>query len=483
MIDSKAGINNITIYQPFSLRIFLLVILKRKKLILTVFISTLATVAILTFIQTPTYISSAKILVEPEKFSDSMVLFNINAPSKYSNLNWINSEIDILKSRPVAERVVEEFNLEKTDDKNSDISPAEKRERKEIAIEDFQETLEIESSQNSYVIQIIYENQNPVIAASVVNGVIDHYRKYRLEIFDESGNYQFYEDQLTIVGNKLQDLENKEAAYKYDEDIILPNEQANVILVKLTDYEKSLTSVRTRIISKQAKLNIIKEQLQKGSDINIPSTEVSDSPSREKYIATLKSQLLTMEIEHDQLLQRFKPTYEKVVELYRKIEKTKEIIKNEIDEIIEQEQTSIKALQAEKQALEQLIDKISLEMKEFARKDFQITQLSRGIKDNRELYSLLLKQREDARLSIAKLNSGIDLKVINPAVVPRKPATPRKLFNMVFGAVLGLMGGLSLAFILNYFDQTVNTERELKQITGLTVLGSVKDFREESKSL
>ncbi len=119
MIDTRTNINNITFYQPFSLRMFLLVILKRKKLILAVFISTLVTVAILTFIQTPVYLASAKILVEPEKFSDSMVLFNINAPAKFRNQNWINSEIDILKSRPVAERVVEEFNLEKTEDGNT----------------------------------------------------------------------------------------------------------------------------------------------------------------------------------------------------------------------------------------------------------------------------------------------------------------------------------------------------------------------------
>jgi len=483
MIDTRMNNKHLIIDHTYSIRKFLLVIFKRKKLILAVLFTTLVAVSILTFIQTPIYRATAKVLVEPEKYSESMLLFDINVPSKFKDQNWINSEIDILQSRPVASRVVKDFNLAENEKMSKKKSPSGEQEQVTIAIEKFQEKLQLECAQNNNVIKISYESNNPELAASVVNGVIDHYRKYRREIFDESENYKFYEEQLKIVEKKLNALEIKEESYKRDEDIILPGAQASILVTKLAEYEKSMTNISTRLIGKQAKLNIIREQLKTESNINIPSTEVSDSPSRERHITTLKNQLLNMEMEKDQLLQRFKPTYKKVEELDLKIAKTKKIIKNEIKEIIDQEQTSIKALQAEKQALEHLIEKINLEVKEFSKKDFQITQLNRGIDDNRELYSLLLKQREEARLSLAKYNNDVNLKVIDPAMAPRKPVKPKKQLNIILGAILGLLSGLSMAFIMEYFNSTVNTVRELRQTTGLIVLGSVKDYQRESESL
>ncbi len=462
--------------QLLPLQKLLLVILKRKYIIIGVFCTTLALVATATFTTTPVYRASAKILVKPEKLSESMIFFRLNSPLKLNPQTWLNSEIDLLQTRPVAEKTVLTFGLQKSNVKNAELTAKEKNIRLNIAVERFQKNLLLESGQNSNVIKISYEHSDPELAAAVVNGLIEQYLKYRSEIYDETDNVKFYEEQLKIVGDKLRQLEDNEAIYKSDESIISAEEYAAVLLAKLTDYEKNLTQVSMTLIGKKAKLKIIQEQLKKGSDINIPSTEVSDSPSREKHIATLKSRLLSMEIDRDQLLQRFKPGYVKVMELETNIAATKTIIRNEIEEIIEQEGASIRALQAEKQSLEKMIAVLNREVQAFVKKDFHIKQLNRGIEDNRELYSILLKQREDARLSSAKLNSGVNLKVINPAVPPHKPVRPQKGLNLILAATLGLLGGLGLAFVFDYLDPSVHTDSELKQATGMTVLGSVKDF-------
>ena len=462
--------------QLLPLQKLLLVIIKRKLIIIGVFAVTLLFVAAVTFSTTPVYRASAKIMVKPERLSEGMIFFRLNSPMKLNAETWLNSEIDLLQTRPVAERTVLAFGLHKAIDEENKSSEKDADLQLNAAVEKFQKSLLLESGQNSNVIKISYENENPELAATVANGVIEQYLKYRSEIFDETDNVNFYDEQLKIVGEKLRQIEDNEAVYKSGESIISTEEYASVLLAKLTDYERNLTQVSTTLIGKKAKLNIVQEQLKTGSDINIPSTEVSDSPSREKHIATLKSQLLSMEIERDQLLQRFKPNYVKVVELETKISATKKIIRNEIKEIIEQEQASIRALMAEKRSLEKMIAKLNKEVKAFAKKDFHIKQLNRGITDNRELYSILVKQREDARLSSEKLSSGVNLKVINPAIPPHKPIRPQKGVNLILGAALGLLGGLGLAFILDYLDPSVHTDSELKHATGMTVLGSVKDF-------
>ena len=96
---------------------------------------------------------------------------------------------------------------------------------------------------------------------------------------------------------------------------------------------------------------MIKEQLSNGGTLNIPSTESSDSPSREKYIAKLKGELLDMEIRKEKLLQKFTPQYKEVVDLEQEIIATRLKIENEIEQIVQMEETAIKALSAEEQVL------------------------------------------------------------------------------------------------------------------------------------
>ncbi|MFQ5770535.1 MAG: GumC family protein, partial [bacterium] len=377
--------------RPVTLRSFFIVLFKRKRIILSVFFAVVVTVTVGSFLMPPIFKATSKIMVEREINSEKALLFRMNFPLSYEKYDWIKSEIEIIKSYPVAARVVKELSLDKVEQKSKTLTQDEEKELFETTVKQFQKILKVENTRDSNVIEVIYEAKGPVLAAATVNKVIENYLSYRSEIYDESDTYKFFEEQMKIAGEKLRELEQRQATYKNQEDVISPQAQVEILLSKLADYEKSLTTVRTKRIGKEAKLAVIKEQMEKDSQINIPSTEVSDSPSREKYIAKLKGELLDMEIQRDRLLQRFKPTYEEIVELNRNIAATKEKIKGEIQQIIEQEETAIKTLYAEEKALQRSIDKINQEVSKFAQKEYEIIQLSRGIDDNREVYSMLLK--------------------------------------------------------------------------------------------
>ena len=90
------------------------------------------------------------------------------------------------------------------------------------------------------------------------------------------------------------------------------------------------------------------------------------------------------------------------------------------------EMASIRALKAEEDELQASIEKINSQIKDLAQNEFEYSQISRGIEDSREVYSTLLKQGEEARISLAKLESGVKTKLISPAVVPLEPVKPRK---------------------------------------------------------
>ena len=79
----------------------------------------------------------------------------------------------------------------------------------------------------------------------------------------------------------------------------------------------------------------------------------------------------------------------------------------------------------------------------------------------------LMRSDNIAILSAAKLSE-------NPA-----PVKPDKLLNIAIGAVIGLMLGVGLTFLIEFLDMTIKSEREAEEYLGLPVIGMVDFIKEE----
>jgi len=462
--------------QPASLRNILNVLFKRKRVILTFFITIVVLVTVGSFIMPKIYQAESKLLIEKEMDSDKALLFNMNLSQGLNNYDFINSEIEILTSYPIASRVVEDFSSRLIENEQT-LSDEEKNRVFEETVISFRKKIEIENPKSSTILVIRYENKDPVLASDIVNYFVDTYINFRSEISAESDNYKFLEEQMNLADQKLRGLEQSQADFKEQKDVGTPETQRNVLMNRMTEYEKSLTDVQTKRIGKEAKLEVFKSRLESGSMASIPSTESSDSPSRVDYIAKLRGQLLDMEIRREQLLQKFTPQYKEVIDLENQIATTRLKIEKEIEQIIEMEETAVRALRAEEQILNRQIEKIKKEIRNLAQKEYQYNQISRGIEDEREIYSMLLKQREEARLSLAKLEKGVKINRISPAIVPTEPVKPKKMLNIILAIFLGLFGGLGLAFFIEYFDHTISTPEELEKYVGIDALGSIPEIK------
>lgn len=443
--------------RPYSLRQFVDLLKKRKRLILSLFFSILGAVTLLSFLLPPIYRSNAKIYVEREIDTEKAMLFGLNSPLTYEKLDWLNSESEILQSYPVLERVMRALDLNKVEGSSQSLTELQKAANFERALKTFQKTLKVEVIRNSNIIDIAYDAKDPRLAAAVVNKLVETYSQYRAEVFTDTEPHDFFEQQIKIADEQLRVLEERQTEFKRDSEVISPQAQTGILLSKVSDYQRSLTETQTQRLGKAAKLKIIREQLKAGQAINIPTTESSNSLSREKYIAKLKGDLFDMEVRRDRLLQKFTPDYEEVVNLNSEIAVTKKSIHNEVQQIIEEEESSLRVLEAQERSLQAAIATINQDIKNFAEKEYQLSQLSRGIDDNKQIYSMLLKQREEARISLAKAQRGIKIRIVSPGIVPVKPIKPRKALNIALGIVLGLSVGLGMAFVVEYIQKSLRS--------------------------
>ena len=105
----------------------------------------------------------------------------------------------------------------------------------------------------------------------------------------------------------------------------------------------------------------------------------------------------------------------------------------------------------------------------------QYTELMRDYNVYRQNYDALLKRRESVTMSgeVESKADTVDFRVIDPPFVPSQPAWPNRPLLLSLVTLGGLAAGLVVAFLLSQLRRTVTDRRELRELTGLPLLGAV----------
>jgi uncharacterized protein involved in exopolysaccharide biosynthesis len=460
-----------------SLRHFLMVVFKRIWIIVAITVLTLAVGSIKIFNTPDFYQAQSKLLLERDPELEKALLLRISSTGRSGEASYsYTQESEIMTSRPVIESVVRSLELYNYQDTTIYETSQQRDIAMQTAVERVSRSLTIAPSPDPNIIKVRYKSVDPILSADLVNELVNRYIEYRFKIFSDDQSIAFLDRQIDETAARLNDLQQKRAEFQSDGTLYSPEREGDLLFTKLKDYENRTDAIRLERIGKESRLQTLQSLIESGSYEELPAIDMGDDNVSLGSMLDLKDQLRTLEYERDRLLQKYTDSYIEVQDKNTEIEALRQRINDGILEFVSVLESSIAALTNEERTLRRSANGIRAQIRGLSGKELELQQLSRGITENEELYSVLLKQREEARLSRSKKEMVVRVKILSPAVPPLQPIQTNRLIKLVMVFFFSLFAGVSLAFFVDYFDHSFKSAEEVQRYLDLETLASIRSI-------
>jgi succinoglycan biosynthesis transport protein ExoP len=433
---------------------------KHRWLVAGLFLLTVLTVAIWSFLQTPIYQAVATVLIEPEppRVLNIQEVTPIGGPTQ----EYYRTQYELMTSRPIMDKVIETLNLKQ---RMPGLAASPDPARSLVT------GVTIEPKRNTRLVLVKFESADPGFAAEVANAVAKQYAKHNLDLKLKAAQdaLAWLTEQMGGLKAKVQESSVALQNYRVKSGIMGLQEQRQITAAKIMDFNKAYLEAQAQRLSVEAKMN----ELQRvASDPGGSRTifTVADNT----LIQKLKAEASDLEVTKSKLLKTYKDKHPEVLKVQAQMDQVSQKIDAEIKTMMRGVQTEYRVAKAREETLLGNVNKLRQEGQELNEKEIQYLALQRDSDSNQQLYEAVLK-----RLKETGVTGGLEtnnVSVIEEAPVPRVPIRPSKRTNLLIAVVVGLVVGIGTALAIEYFDTTIKTPDDVERYLGVPVIGIVPIF-------
>ena len=464
-----------------------LLVRKHYKQILALAMVVALLAALVVFQITPIYRSTALLLIENSK-SKPLTLSDLYNIQGSGGQEGFFSQVQILKSRPIAELVIKKLNLlqdvtfnppKKTGYFSSQpegavaVSAAYEM---ESAVNRFAGALTIEALPRSQIVAISFDSPDKQLAAKVANAVAEAYIENDLDSRAQMTQRAsaWLTERMNGLRVTLEESEKKLQAYREQENII------DTKGVELSGSGKQLDEISSNLISMRQRLAEVEGVYVQVKGKQGQPVEVLESiPAVLKSTAVQQTKAAESDAQRklDELLSRYTHLHPKVIAAESELKSAKVSLKREIDAVINGITQEYELAKNNVIANSRAMDMIKSDIQGLTRKEFKLGVLQREAESNKQLYDLFVNRAKET--DVASNMQSTAGHVIDPAVVAGAPLKPKKKVIIGTAFVLGLLLGIAIVFVLDFLDSTLHSVPDVERRLGVDVLGTVQVLDEE----
>lgn len=466
----------------FDLTIYWRLALKHRILILGCFFGALAIGTALTLLMTPIYTATATLQIDRE----AARVFNAEevAPreSMIQGEEFFQTQYGLLRSRSLAERVIESLGLASSDQALAalgvELPPApngsdQTARRRAAALATVQANLTVAPVRGSRLVAVGYDNPDPVVSARVANGFAENFIQANLDRKFESSSYarEFLEERIAQTKDRLETAERQLVAYAANQQIINisePSEGSTGGGPPQSLTSSNLVALNSALGEARAARVAAEERWRSARGAPLMTLpEVLQNPS----IQRLTEQRAVLDAEYQQKLSVYQPDYPEMVRLKAQIEEAEGQIQTIAGNIRASIQSQYEIAANQERSLQRQVTGLTGDVLDLRDRSIQYNILQRELDTTRTLYEGLLQRYKEVGVTGGVTANNIS--IVDRATPPSAPSKPNLMLNILLAAMLGLGLGVIAALLLEALDETIATPDDTESKLGVPVLGVV----------
>lgn len=421
----------------------------------------------------------------------------------------VNSEVEILSSRDLAEQVVLQIGVARLYPELVGLVP-EERMAAEMAVLRFRKAASIRPVLESSVIKVGFEHEVPQLAADAVNLLVERFKDKHVEVFGEERATRL-EAQLATRVARLAEVERTLAEFKRVNGVFDLDNQRSLLLERRERLDQALQSIEVELAGLRLRAGpdgqaeppdvpelpphlrpeMKEELLRQRADLEL-ALRGFEPPVSDRLVEQAALRLLDLELEEGKLLRDYNPSNRKVQSVRSEIQRVRGFLEQaetraggydearrverlarsqeitaeiarltgEIELLVREEERqlrlearrSIQVLEIQRNDHRTRLAAVDAEIRILDQQEQPLRALERELVAA-EAAALTYRERVDEAHITDELDreKRINVRVIEKAAAPVAPVGLPRNLKLVVGALVGLVAGVGVAVLLDLF--------------------------------
>jgi len=459
------------------------IIRRRKWVVIQALIVVSLAAVIASYLITPSYQASSKILMMKAK-KDTIDPARTGL-SSLSSIFTASSDVDVNKvlaaCRPYMEKMV--FRLQLRDEEGNLVNGDELTQTGAVSTimeKIFPEPyMSISQYQGTDILQIKAASPHPqeaMMMANTLAEVMVAQNQIQVRAEYESARI-FLEDQMHQVKDRYDTALTKITDFKKQQKTLDLEIETRMAAEKMAELLQEKEDNVIDLAEANAKFSRLKQHLATQKPAFLSASTLKENP----HIEVLKKRLTELNLQLSQATSGLTERHPRVQSLREQIKMAEAELKKEIavyrssaPGLIEL-QRQIASLEAHLDGVNADIEKYFMAFGDLPDKVYEQADLDMELNVAQQSYSSLLDSLY--QIGMAQATTLSEIRIVEPAVRPFSPMSPKKMLNGVLGLFVGLLFGTGLAFAMEYRDDTIRTADDVKQFRPIALMGTVPRFK------
>lgn len=456
----------------------------RKQIILLAFAGFMTLAVFWLMTATPTYTVEARVLLSPR--TGEISTFDVESAPLLPDNETLNSEIQVITSRPLIARLITDLGLAANPEFNPalrapgffgriavafglrDASPATDI---EVVTDVVLSRLEVYQKLNSRVIALVFTSVDPRMAAIVPNRLAELYIAQQVEQRTgvNSEATRWLAEQIGELRIKVEQSEAAVEAFRAESGLFLTN-GSTLPQQQLTELNTQLSQAEAERAVAQAKLGNARNLLASGNAVNT-AAEVLQSP----LIQNLRQKEVELRAQIAQMSETLLPTHPRMQESQANLADLEREVEKEVRKIIEALENEARVAGARVESLRSNLTRLQRRMGQLNQDEVKLRALQRDADTNRVLLESFLARYQQANARAEADTQASNARIVSRAQQPTAPTFPRMGPALGFAAIASLIFAFCVAFLIEVFQRGFRTGDQIERSTGMPFLGLVPE--------